>query len=81
MVGMHVQMNFPGRIRIPLCIFFYFNFSTIFYSFLTGNCGVSKYSDAGSAPSAQVVGGWDARPNEFPWQISMHRLKDSSFQF
>ena len=38
---------------------------------------MSKYSHAGSAPSAQVVGGWDARPNEFPWQISMHRLRDS----
>ena len=37
------------------------------------NCGESMYEDAGIAggsnPSSFIVGGWQARPNEFPWQV------------
>ena len=34
-------------------------------------CGKSKYSDAGSMelPSGFIVGGQDARPGEFAWQV------------
>ena len=40
----------------------------------SANCGKSKYPDAGlprssRKPSAQIVGGIDARPYEFPWQV------------
>jgi trypsin len=37
-------------------------------------CGISKYADAGDFPLPErrlIVGGIPARPNEFPWQISM----------
>ena len=34
---------------------------------------MSQYSDAGiqggTIPSGTIVGGWEARPNEFPWQV------------
>ena len=38
---------------------------------------MSKYSDAGAPPETQIVGGWYAREHEWPWQVSMHRLRDS----
>lgn len=34
-------------------------------------CGTSKYPDAGKRPTTQVVGGWEARPNELPWQAAL----------
>ncbi len=37
-----------------------------------GECGVSKYPDAGSgdtSPVARLLGGQDARPSEFPWMV------------
>ena len=44
---------------------------------LAEDCGRSKYPDAGAPPEEYIVGGWEARPYEYPWQISMHRLRDS----
>ena len=57
----------------------------LIYFHLTGvTCGTSKYPDAGTDPSIRgtppnrhrrmIVGGWEARPNEFPWQVSLQRL-------
>ena len=36
-----------------------------------GDCGKSKYSDAGEyyLPGPRIVGGVNARPYEFPWQV------------
>jgi len=42
-------------------------------------CGKSKYSDAGEfdpPPGAEIVGGTEARPNEFPWMVSLRYLED-----
>lgn len=42
-------------------------------------CGKSKYSDAGEVdppPEAEIVGGIEARPNEFPWMVSLRRVSD-----
>ncbi|CAD5125962.1 DgyrCDS14148 [Dimorphilus gyrociliatus] len=40
------------------------------------DCGKSKYSDPGREQSTdkfgRVVGGWESRPNEFPYQISLN---------
>jgi secreted trypsin-like serine protease len=40
-----------------------------------GQCGVSQYSDAGemALPPFKIVGGVEARPYEFPWQVSVRR--------
>ena len=39
-----------------------------------GPCGISQYDDAGieggTYPSGNIVGGWKARPNEFPWHVT-----------
>jgi|SRR6218665_1113748 len=45
-----------------------------------GTCGISKYLDAGqhSLPlGAQIIGGVDARPYEFPWQVNISRSRYS----
>ncbi|CAD5125951.1 DgyrCDS14133 [Dimorphilus gyrociliatus] len=43
------------------------------------DCGKSKYSDAGRElerhRSPRVVGGWESRPNEFPYQVSIYIFK------
>ena len=38
-----------------------------------GDCGWTQYEDAGieggSLPGEQIINGWRARPDEFPWQV------------
>jgi trypsin len=45
-----------------------------------GECGVSQYSDAGEMelPPGKIVGGQEARPYEFPWQVSVQRKSSGS---
>jgi len=45
-----------------------------------GQCGVSQYADAGdmNLPAGKIVGGIEARPNEFPWQVSVQRKSSGS---
>lgn len=48
-----------------------------------GDCGASKYSDAGSQPlqynrAGSIVGGVEARAYEFPWQASLRRKATNS---
>ena len=37
------------------------------------DCGQSSYPDAGTDPtkSSFIVGGWETRENEFPYQVSL----------
>merc|ERR1711893_72229 len=38
------------------------------------DCGYSMYEDAGregDSRTRMIVGGWESRENEFPWQISL----------
>jgi secreted trypsin-like serine protease len=42
------------------------------------DCGRSKYSDAGGL-GQKIVGGQDARQNEFPWQVSMQSAFGSHY--
>ena len=35
-------------------------------------CGISKYDDAGREQenvNGRILGGWEAREHEFPWQV------------
>lgn len=35
------------------------------------DCGWSQYDDAGAEPAVvDIVGGWETRVNEFPYQVS-----------
>jgi secreted trypsin-like serine protease len=45
-----------------------------------GQCGVSQYADAGdmNLPPGKIVGGIEARPYEFPWQVSVQRKSSGS---
>jgi trypsin len=46
-----------------------------------GQCGVSQYGDAGDMelPPGKIVGGQEARPYEFPWQVSIQSRGGSHF--
>merc|ERR1712198_645632 len=37
----------------------------------SGECGKSRYGDAGSADSTYIVGGREARPGEYPWTAGL----------
>lgn len=64
-----------------LCKFIIVNyyFSIIyFYFFFLADCGRSKYSDpAPEKPgyrTGRIVGGWESRENEFPYQVFIYLL-------
>ena len=47
-------------------------------------CGESFYDDSGTDPEAPdiskfVIGGWPARPHEFPWQVSLQGRNDAHY--
>ncbi len=45
------------------------------YCHLDGECGMSKYPDAGDqylAPAVRIVGGEYCEPHEFPWQVTVY---------
>jgi secreted trypsin-like serine protease len=46
-----------------------------------GQCGVSQYADAGDMvlPPGKIVGGQEARPYEFPWQVSVQSTGGSHY--